>query len=317
MKKNKKEEFIPMLENHEIVDLLEDFWSIHQILKNNNYILEGLKKKLDIYNYLKNDKKTIYKIKNKSESIKNFKFEIDNLLKSYIELDNDLNLYCDYSLKEKVSTKLNKENNNELEELFIRLKKYINLSENMEVLINEILYFLYFSKVEFNEILAKNNQKLFFDFSQRKLLDITKKILYKNVNHDKYINYQFVIKNESEELRTLFKQLEDKYGDENFGNLIIVKKRDFRYLNDILIQNLINEEYETLKLLENELEIKRTNQLNLLNRLVLYIGFISLLLTAISTFDILKYISFNSILISLIVVIIIFSIVFEKFLFKD
>ena len=115
----------------------------------------------------------------------------------------------------------------------------------------------------------------------------------------------------------MFKQLEDKYGDENFGNLIIVKKRDFRYLNDILIQNLINEEYETLKLLENELEIKRTNQLNLLNRLVLYIGFISLLLTAISTFDILKYISFNSILISLIVVIIIFSIVFEKFLFKD
>ncbi|MGM8204714.1 hypothetical protein ACSXEQ_04875 [Clostridium perfringens] len=76
---------------------------------------------------------------------------------------------------------LNQENknNNVLEKLFIKLKNYIKLSEYMELLINQILIFLYFSKVEYNEIILRDSETLFIYFSQRKSLDVTKKFFLK------------------------------------------------------------------------------------------------------------------------------------------
>lgn len=91
------------------------------------------------FDYLQNNTKTTYKVENKPETINRFKIEIDKLLKCYIELDDDSDLHNKpnsdnkHDLEAIAFAELNQENKNYnvLEELFIKLKNYIKLSEYM------------------------------------------------------------------------------------------------------------------------------------------------------------------------------------------
>lgn len=344
---NEEDEILHIRENHEIIDL-KNFWDIHQIMRSDYYLLDSLKENLQtlivIYPNKKfKNHKFIYAERNIPEENNEFLSKIHSLAAEYKKLDskdllNKINATTkdDYSngkedvldevaLTSEAKNVINlKRELSNAEILTSTIVECIILSEKIEKLSNEILDFLYKVHSRNNEILSIVKTELHMDFVNRKRTTIFEYGLENHLDLDKIINYE--IKCECE--KTL-KYIGIKYKDtEIIKDSFIIKKSDYRYINNLLKKRLLQEYKETGKISQNDLELNKLKQMKVLNRILLYIAVISCALQVLSIpknysdfyTTLIKFISsaqITWILIATVALVLITALVSELFIFKN
>lgn len=293
------------IENSEDIDIIKDFWNIHQIMRENSYLLDGVKEKIssnvycdsEIENkmlFIKSNKETpLYVVESKQEKINGFIEEIDKLQEIYnkyerelfdeiennevsmngtvidevaIAMDESQEIPCNVANK-------NKELNT-VENLYFKMKSYILLSEEIEEVAYKALTFLYECRVELNEQLSSSDNELILKFAFKREQRNLELLLDSNVDKDKIVNYIFTlnIDDEGTEIKKQFDALVSKYGENGY---IKIKKKDRRYVINKIREYLSNESCYTDEIISNSISRKQTIQIERLNKILLSLGILS------------------------------------------
>lgn len=291
-----------IVENREEIDLLtDDFTKIHQILRTDYYYMCRLEERLE-YTILLNSEDepdSPYKIFDKDLKIKEFKSKSEEYKKLYEKYDDEfLNENENYDFEKAIEdNKKHFENNKNYKNVLNFIKKpetqheyfyekayaYIELSSKIEVLVNEMLQFLYYSRCELNNKLSINSAQVNKQFIFKKESDLlSDQFMSIHTDLDKYINYVIVNTYKDDESIKSYESLVKSKGKD--GRLVICKQ-DFTYVNKLLIDKIVREYKETLVISDNIVQEKRTSQLKNLNRILLYIGLIGIFLNILNTHD--------------------------------
>lgn len=280
-RENYEEKIFCIHENHEILDVSK-FWDIHQIMREDFYLLSGLKyalKNIFIIEKSNNSKnnKLVYDIDNIKERGLGFIEKVDLLSKEFSILDNCEMLLNKENINDNYTTESIKEENvqevektDNLEELYCIMIECIKLSEKIEGLCKEILDYILKVTSRNNEILSEKEDDLKSEFIYRKMSEHFKFGLDTNLEQDKIINYEFICKS-----KEISKKISNKYNLNISSSGILIKKNDSRYINNIFKERIINEYTEIGNILSKCTEIKKTKQIKLLNRILFYIAIIT------------------------------------------
>lgn len=280
-----EDEIISVIENSIEVDLFDNFWDLHKIIRDENNLLRALEENLlnfialDIHN----SEHLIYKVDDKKEKIKFYLDTINKLKDTYSKYEEELFESLNINSNE---DDLNKEvaldiELNVVELFFNRISSYIELSENMEKELLDILNFLYRCRKELNESLAKSNDEASRKFilrMEQTSLDLS---LDSSTENNKIINYVIRMKSKDPEAVKIFETIVNQKGSN--GDLII-KKEDRSYLISIL-KKVLSEEYKQTNKIMDDLSIgKQTNQLDKLNKTLFIMTFIGTITAVLSLF---------------------------------
>lgn len=288
-KGNQKDEILYVRENHEILDA-SNFWDIHQIMREDLYLLSNLRYSLEQIliidkNNINKNHKLIYDIDNIVEKRDKFINDIDILIKEYEKLDNcdeliNIEKIYNDSIEEEIAitdesatyknvVNINREKSN-LEQVYSVMLDCIILSEKIEKKCTDLLYYILKFNSRNNEILSIKEDNLMSEFTFRKKSEHFKFGLDTNIEQDKIINYEF----NCEDTYTST-NIVKKYNLKTTTKGILIKKVDHRYINSILKDRIINEHEETGKIFSKYIDIRKTNQIKLLNRILFYIAVIT------------------------------------------
>lgn len=295
-------------ENKELIDLFEDFWDIHQIMRRDYYDIKSLGEFLNnnkflnfkeknnnkFLNFYKDKKKEyIFVVENKNEKINDYLCQIDSLKAKYEEYDNEV--VNDHTIDEdededeiaidkEDSTPFATINKNKkldiVENLFLKIKKYISLSEQIEDLVNQILDFLYDCIVEINEKMANIYNENNIVFSSRRQQILLERVFDNTIDQDKIINYEININNNNQDLQKKLKRLIKK---ESARGYILLKKRDLRYIIEKKKRILISEYEHTIVLLNMCTSKQQSLKIDKLNQILMNITFIGVVGTVVSS----------------------------------
>ncbi len=288
-KENGKDEILHIRENHEILDV-NKFWDIHQIMREDFYLLVNLKYSLENILIIENGNlpkgyKLIYDMDDIIEKRLQFIEEINKLIDEYDKLDNiDEFINRDETYNNSVTDEIaitkesssyrnvvniHREKSN-LEQFYGIMIECIILSEKMENLCKEILYYILTLNSRNNEILSVKEENLMSEFTYRKRSEHFKFGLDTNIEQDKIINYELTCED-----KYISDKISRKYNLQISSSGILIKKVDHRYINYILKERIIDEYTETGNIFSKYIDIKKTNQIKLLNRILLYIAVIT------------------------------------------
>ena len=304
-KAKKTDKVYRVIENSQDVDIIKDFWNIHQMMRENSYLLDGIKEKIssnvycdsEIENkmfFIKSNKETpIYVVENKQETISDFIEEIDKLQAIYNKYEeelfdgiekNEVSMHdivfgeVAIAVDEAQDIPCNVANKNRelntVEKFYFKMKSYISLSEEMEELAYKALAFLYECRIELNEQLSSSDNELILKFAFKREQRTLELLLDSNVDRDKIVNYIFTlnIDDEGDEIKKQFDELISKYGKDR---CIKIKKKDKRYVIDKIREYLSNESCYTDEIISNSISRKQTIQIERLNKILLSLAILS------------------------------------------
>lgn len=287
LKKGRKYMKKLIFENHEKVDLLNDFWNMHQILREDYYVLNGIK---NIFNrFISIDSKEKCESNNKKMDI--YVEEINSLINLYHNLEDIINKKYDLEDEAAIDTYGKQPSSlNEIEYFYKLVEKCIKLSATFQEKNYDMLMFILNTRItlNLNYSEASDEAKEYYAFSSDKSnvcrnLDISKE-------NDKIINYEIVYTDNDKKMLKDFKSLLEKYGDPEFVNnkKIFIGKRDRRYSIKKLIELIELEYNSTIKIHQINESKSKENNLTTLNKNIFILNFIASIIGIISVLPILK-----------------------------
>ena len=281
--KQSEEEVLHIRENHEILKDT-DFWKIHQIMREDFYLINNLKEYLSNSILVLEPKENIqltYELNlDIPQTINDFLKDIKEISIEFVKLDaveEELNklqkksnanseIHKEVAVgTDDVSNVLNLNNHTNVIPLFNNFVLCIKLSEKIELKTNEILQFLYRFHSMINEIASIRSVDLSQEFITRKRSEIFEYGLDSNVDNDKIINYEIMCTDIN-----VITVLSKRYELEKTNKSVILKKRDLRYVNSNLKKRNIIEFRETGEIIKKSREIEKTRQMKILNRILFY-----------------------------------------------
>lgn len=287
--KEKKEDILHIIENHEILRET-DFWKIHQIMREDFYFINSLKKFLSSpILVLKKPKESMNLIYNLDfdvkQEIKRFLKDIEEVTKEFKELDDtesinisQKKLDIDSEIHKEVAVGIDQErkilnlnNYTDISPFFDHFVLCIKLSEKIEFKINEILEFLYNLNSMNNEIASSENADLNVEFITRKRAQFFEYGFDSSVENDKIINYELMFTD-----KNVITILAERYNLKKTNKSVIVKKIDLRYVNSNLKKKTFIEYKETGEIIKKSRELKKVKQMKILNRILFYFSSSSL-----------------------------------------
>lgn len=270
-KDNSKDEIFYIRENHEVLDA-NNFWDIHQVMREDFYLLSNLKYSLE--NTLIIEKGNIskkhtlvYDFDDIIEKRLQFIDEIDKLIEEYNKLDDCSDLIniektCNNSLSDEIAitheydsyknvVNMPREKSN-LDQVYSIMIDCITLSEKIEKLCTDVLYYILNLNNRNNEILSLKEENLMSEFTFRKRSEYFYFGLDTNIEQDKTINYEFICED-----KYISNKISRKYDLKTSTSGILIKKVDHRYINSTLKDRIINEYTETGNILSKYIDIKK------------------------------------------------------------
>ncbi|XZH64338.1 hypothetical protein ACSW8X_00505 [Clostridium perfringens] len=225
-------------ENHEKIDIIKDFWLIHQRLREDFYLLNSIKDIFDGFITLDSKENCNKNNVAMDEYVKSINTLNEKYMSIEYRLSNETTNEC-YS-EVAVTLTSNKDNikfNEDFTELYEIMVESISLSSEIQNLIVEVLTFIRNKRREFNENLIKSSKLNDSHYIIMRDRDNVKELLDRSVDEDKIINYEVI--NTSKEYMKDFRKLVNKYGDLGANKKIIIRKVDKTYIIDRLRENLI------------------------------------------------------------------------------
>lgn len=272
-------------ENHEKIDIIKDFWIIHQGLREDYYLVNSVKEIFD--GFVTFDSKDNCNQNNTT-------------IDEYVKTINILNEKY-HNIEEKLSNKPSKECYDEVavdtvfdesniefsdgfEVLYNIIVESIKLSSEIQELIVNSLKFIRIKRREFNENLIKAYKLDNFSYVIMRDRDNIKQSLIRSVDEDKIINYEITCSNTSKDIIKDFRKIVNKYGNLTLGNnkKIIIIKVDRTYIINRLIEQVQNHYDYTIQIVEAIGSARKENNISRLNKNLFIINIVAPIIGIIS-----------------------------------
>ncbi|ELC8460177.1 TPA: hypothetical protein ACY4RU_002580 [Clostridium perfringens] len=268
-------------ENHEKIDIIKDFWLIHQRLREDFYLLNSIKDIFDGFITLDSKENCNKNNVAMDEYVKSINTLNEKYMSIEYRLSNETTNEC-YS-EVAVTLTSNKDNikfNEDFTELYEIMVESISLSSEIQNLIVEVLTFIRNKRREFNENLIKSSKLNDSHYIIMRDRDNVKELLDRSVDEDKIINYEVI--NTSKEYMKDFRKLVNKYGDLGANKKIIIRKVDKTYIIDRLREQVQNHYNYTIQITEAISSNIKERNLNRLNKNLFVINIVAPIIGIIS-----------------------------------
>ncbi|EDT13447.1 hypothetical protein ACSXAP_06850 [Clostridium perfringens] len=268
-------------ENHEKIDIIKDFWLIHQRLREDFYLLNSIKDIFDGFITLDSKENCNKNNVAMDEYVKSINTLNEKYMSIEYRLSNETTNEC-YS-EVVVTLTSNKDNikfNEDFTELYEIMVESISLSSEIQNLIVEVLTFIRNKRREFNENLIKSSKLNDSHYIIMRDRDNVKELLDRSVDEDKIINYEVI--NTSKEYMKDFRKLVNKYGDLGANKKIIIRKVDKTYIIDRLREQVQNHYNYTIQITEAISSNIKERNLNRLNKNLFVINIVAPIIGIIS-----------------------------------
>lgn len=272
-------------ENHEKIDVIRDFWRIHQRLREDYYLVNSIKEIFDGFVTL--DSK--YNCNDNNTTMDEYVKSISILNEKYIKIEEKLSNkhskeHYDEASVDTVFDESNIEFNEGFEVLYEVIVESIKLSEEIQELIVESLEFIRTKRREFNENLIKAYKLDDINYVIMRDRDNIKHSLIRSIDEDKIINYEIICSNTSKDGIKDFRKLVNKHGNLTLANnkKIIIKKVDRTYIIARLIEQIQNNYDYTIQIVEAIGSTRKENNVSRLNKNLFIINIVAPIIGVIS-----------------------------------
>lgn len=272
-------------ENHEKIDIIKDFWIIHQRLREDYYFVNSVKEIFDgfvTFDFKDNCNQNNTTI---DEYVKTINILNEKYLNIEEKLSNKPSKECyDEVAVDTVFDESNIEFSEGFEVLYKAIVESIELSSEIQELIVNSLKFIRTKRREFNENLIKAYKLDNISYVIMRDRDNIKQSLIRSVDEDKIINYEITCSNTSKDSIKDFRKIVNKYGNLTLGNnkKIIIKKVDRTYIIDRLIEQVQNHYDYTIQIVEAIGSVRKENNISRLNKNLFIINIVAPIIGIIS-----------------------------------
>lgn len=272
-------------ENHEKIDIVKDFWIIHQRLREDYYLVNSVKEIFDGFITLDSKDNCNQNNITMDEYVKTINILNEKYINIEEKLSNKPSKECyDEVAVDTVFDESNIEFNEGFEVLYEVIVESINLSSEIQELIVNSLKFIRTKRREFNENLIKAHKLDNSGYVIMRDRDNIKQSLIRSVDEDKIINYEIICSNTSKDSIKEFRKIVNKYGNLTLGNnkKIIIKKVDRTYIIDRLIEQVQNHYDYTIQIVEAIGYTRKENNVIRLNKNLFIINIVAPIIGMIS-----------------------------------
>ena len=273
-------------ENYEKIDIMKDFWKIHQILREDHYLLDSIKVVFDGTVTLDSHEKCI----ENNTTMDKYICDIDVLNGRYIKLDDKL--LDDNKEMDEVASDLDDISvgfANDFLDIYSSIKESIELSSDIQKLLYDMLIFIKHKREKLNQISSETCNDADTNYIFNKDKDNVNKLLHRSVEEDKIMNYELVYSNKDKEGINEFRKLVNKYGNLNGGNdkKIMFRKTNGKYNIKRLIDEVVQEYQHTITIQNLISDKNKERNVNRLNKNLFILNCVAPIIGVISTLPIL------------------------------
>lgn len=286
MKKCSEE--IELVENLREIDLLDDYWTINQEMRNSYLRLSGVRELLDAFLHI-GESREVTKLNNKIldgfvENINKLEVRFFKLQQNYVGYKKEILAFDEIAFDEIEDIKeKEKLPQSELEHLFIAIKLFISLTEELDKLCFTVLSKVYELLIQRNNLLSNIKEDTNMYYLCKCESNRARAIFDAHVDEDKIINFRIKKINNRD-----YTRLVNNFGD---GKRLKLKKVDYNYRIELLKKRILSEYNEFYIISSMITSISNKERIENTNNLLFRISKLSPILSMLALISILPVIS--------------------------